>query len=73
MGKEIELLRRVRMELENDVGELDGKLKNAWNLQVRVETDIGMFMRQVNLTIMNLTGYDPKIQLFNYEQKLQEF
>lgn len=45
MGKEIELLRMVRMELENDVGELDGKLKNAWNLQVRVETDIGMFMR----------------------------
>lgn len=45
MGKEIESLRRVRLELENDVGELDGKLKNAWNLQVRVETDIGMFMR----------------------------
>lgn len=70
MGKEIESLRRVRLELENDVGELDGKLKNAWNLQVRVETDIGMFMRQVNLTIMNLTGYDPKIQISNYEQKL---
>lgn len=45
MGKEIELLRMVRMELENDVGELEEKLKNAWNLQVRVETDIGMFMR----------------------------
>lgn len=45
MGKEIELLRIARMELENDVGELDSKLKNAWNLQVRVETDIGMFIR----------------------------